>query len=78
MKWKKFKVKVKKIYKKMKNKLKTLDWKKILTGAKRPAIALIATGLAYWGGLQGWSWVAGISAERIYATIEYLILLKIK
>ncbi len=37
-------------------------------------IALIATGLAFLTGMDQWAWVAGISAERIWGTIEFYIL----
>jgi hypothetical protein len=49
------------------------DWKKVLLGAKRPAIALIATGLASLAMKPEWAWVAGIGAERVWATIEFYV-----
>jgi len=52
---------------------KGFDWKKLLMGVKRPAIALIATGLASLALEPQWAWVAGISAERVWATIEFYL-----
>jgi predicted N-acetyltransferase YhbS len=52
---------------------KGFDWKKLLMGVKRPAIALIATALATLAVRPEWAWVAGIGAERVWATIEFYI-----
>jgi len=50
---------------------KNFDWKKLLIGAKRPAIAVIATLIALLAVKPQWAWVAGISAERVWATVEF-------
>lgn len=52
---------------------KSFNWKKFLLGAKRPLIAVIAFVIAQLAGLEGWSWVAGIGAERFWGTIEYYL-----
>lgn len=53
--------------------MKKFKLKKFLLGLKRPAIAIIATGLSYVAGLNGWSWVGGIAAERVWSTIEFYL-----
>ena len=50
---------------------KGFNWKKLLLGAKRPAIATIATLIALIAVKPQWAWVAGLSAERIWATVEF-------
>ena len=52
---------------------KGFSWKAVLLGAKRPVIALLATGLAMLAVKPEWAWVAGIGAERVWATIEFYI-----
>jgi len=41
---------------------KGFNWKKLLLGAKRPAIATIATLIALIAVKPQWAWVAGLSA----------------
>jgi len=50
---------------------KGFTWKKFLIGAKRPAIATIATLISLIAIKPQWAWVAGISAERVWATVEF-------
>ena len=52
---------------------KKFEWKKVLLGMKRPMIALIAFGLAQLSGMEAWSWVAAVGAERVWGTIEFYL-----
>ena len=53
---------------------KNFEWKKLLLGLKRPAIAFIAFGITCLTVEPQWAWVGGLSAERIFSTIEYYLL----
>lgn len=53
--------------------LRDFDWKKVILGAKRPIIFALAAYISYLGGLEQWSWITGLSAERIWATLEFYL-----
>lgn len=58
----------------MVKKKESFSWKALVLGLKRPLIALIATGLTALAGVDPvWSWVGGLSAERVWGTIEWYI-----
>ena len=57
----------------MKKQLKQFDIKKLILGAKRPAIALLGAGLTWVAGHPEWAWVGGICAERVWSTIEFYL-----
>ena len=56
-----------------KKKQEPFSWKKAIMGAKRPAITVIGMFLAWLGGMEGWSWVGGIAAERVWMTVEFYL-----
>jgi hypothetical protein len=52
---------------------KQFEWKKFILGAKRPLIAMIGFGLTWLAGQPEWAWVGGITAERVWSTIEFYL-----
>ena len=56
-----------------KNSFKGWDWKRLILGLKRPIIVLIGCGLSSLIGYPQWAWLSGVSAERIWMTVEYYL-----
>jgi hypothetical protein len=59
----------------IKKNLSKIDWKKVVIGAKRPIILLLGMGITYLAAKPDWAWLVagGLTAERIYSTIEFLV-----
>lgn len=53
---------------------KKFDWNKVLTGFKRPLVALVAAGVVYLGfDNEAAALVAGAVVERVWATAEFYL-----